>query len=161
VEIHISYSVRNRVFTDAGLTQLPYTQNMTLDPASEKTLVGVLGTVGAWHRWAPRYSLCHLESLVRGLVPDLLCVEICRADWEAGNLATLPFEYRHCLAPLCRQLGIIIVSVGNAWRGPPSPLRLALALGAGPHWFNSQAADRWHQAWARLSSCPPKQTKKW
>ena len=125
---------------------------MTPKAASEKTPVSVLGTVGAWHRWAPRYSLRHLESLVRGLAPDLLCAEVCCADWEVGNLVAFPFEYRHCLVPLCRQLGVIIVPVGNAWRGLPSPLRLALALGAGPHWFNSQTADRWHRAWARLSS---------
>jgi len=125
----------------------------------EKTTVGVLGTLGAWHYRAPHYGLHHLEALVRGFAPDLLCAEINRADWEAGRLAPLPLEYRECLVPLCRELGIIVVPVGDRWLGlslskpgPPSPLRLALPLGAGPRWMNSAAADRYHRAWAWL--CP-------
>jgi hypothetical protein len=117
---------------------------------SRWTLVGVLGTAGAWHLWAPRYRLHHLEAVVRTFAPDLLCAEIDRADWEVGRRAALSLEYRECLVPLCRELGIIVVPVGNQWRGPPSPLRLALALGAGPRWANSPAVDRWHRAWARL-----------
>jgi hypothetical protein len=116
----------------------------------EKTPVGVLGTAGAWHRRAPGYSLRHLEALVRGFAPDLLCAEINRADWEAGGLATFPPEYRQRLNRLCRELGVIVVPVGDRWRGPPSPLRLALPLGAGPRWVNSAAADRWHRAWSRI-----------
>ncbi|MFQ6101842.1 MAG: hypothetical protein ACE5OS_11505 [Anaerolineae bacterium] len=112
----------------------------------------MLGTVGAWHRRAPHYSLRHLEALVRGFAPDILCAEVNRADWEAGRLGTFPPEYRECLVPLCRELGVIVVPVGNRWRGPPSPLRLALLLGAGPRWVNSAPADRWHRAWARLCS---------
>ena len=118
----------------------------------KKTPVGVLGTVGTWHRRAPGYSLRHLEALVRGFAPDLLCAEINRADWEAGHLAALSPEYRECLVPLCRELGIIVVPVGDRWRGMPSPLLLALTLGVGPRWMNSAAADRWHRAWARAYS---------
>jgi len=116
----------------------------------EKTPVGVLGTVGAWHRRAPRYGLRHLEALVRGFAPDLLCAEVNRADWEAGCLAALPPEYRECLVPLCRELGVIVVPVGDRWRGLPSPLRLALPLGLVPRWLNSAAADRWHRTWAQI-----------
>jgi hypothetical protein len=115
----------------------------------EKTPVGVLGTVGAWHRRAPGYSLRRLEALVRGFAPDLLCAEINRADWEAGRAAAFPPEYHECLVPLCRELGVIVVPVSDRWRGPLSPLRLALPLGAGPRWVNSATADRWHRAWSR------------
>jgi hypothetical protein len=116
----------------------------------ERTPVGVLGTVGAWHRWAPGYSLHHLEALVRCFAPDLLCAEINRADWEASRSATFPPEYRDRLVPLCQELGVIVVPVGDRWRGLPSPLRLALPLRAGSGWVNSATADRWHRAWARL-----------
>jgi len=119
---------------------------------SGRTPVGVLATMGAWHLWAPRYHLRHLEALVRHFAPDLLCAEIDRADWEAGRWAAFPLEYRQCLVPLCRELGVIVVPVGNRWRGLPSPLRMALLLGASPAWVNGAAADRWHQAWARICS---------
>jgi len=115
-----------------------------------RTPVAVLGMAGAWHRWAPRYKFRHLEALVRRFAPDLLCAEIGRADWEAGRQRALSPEYRECLVPLCRKLGVTIVPVDNHWPGPPSPVRLALALGAGPRWLNSTLVDRWHRAWARL-----------
>jgi hypothetical protein len=54
----------------------------------EKTTVGVLGAVGTWHQWAPHYGLCHLEALVRGFAPDLLCAEVNRADWEPGRIGS-------------------------------------------------------------------------
>jgi hypothetical protein len=110
----------------------------------------MLGTLGAWHRRAPNYGLEELETLVRGFAPDLLCAEISRADWEAGRVAALPVEYRESLMPVCRELGVVIVPVGAPWHGPPSPLRVALAVGAGPRWINSVQADRCHRAWALL-----------
>ena len=116
----------------------------------ENTPVGVLGTVGAWHHWAPRYGLRRLEMLVRGFAPELLCTEINRIDWEATRLVRFSPEYRECLVPLCRELSITVVPVGDRWRGPPSPLRLTLPLGAGPGWINSPAADHWHRTWAQL-----------
>jgi uncharacterized protein len=116
----------------------------------DKTWVGVLSTVGAWHRWAPGYGLHHLEMLVRSFAPDLLCAEINQDDWEAMRMTMLPPEYREPLIPLCRALDIIVVPIGNEWSGLPSPLRLALPLGIGPRWINSIVADRWHQVWARL-----------
>lgn len=119
---------------------------------SNKTTIGVLGTVGTWHRRAPGYGLRHLESLVRDFAPDILCAEIDRAEWEAGRLANLPLEYRECLVPLCRELGVTVVPVGDGWRGLPSPLRLAFPLGAGSRWVNSATADRWYWAWARVCS---------
>jgi uncharacterized protein len=118
-------------------------------PEIEKTPVSVLGTVGAWHRRALKYRLRHLEALVRDFAPDLLCAEINRADWEAGHLAALSPEYRECLVPLCRELDVIVVPVGDRWRGLPSPLRLALPLGLGPRGMSSTAANRWHRTWMR------------
>jgi hypothetical protein len=88
--------------------------------------------------------------LVREFAPDLLCAEITRAEWEARRLESFPPEYRECLVPLCRKLGIIIVPVGSPWQGPLSPLRLALLVGGGPSWANSGAADGWNRLWARL-----------
>lgn len=115
-----------------------------------RTWVGLLGTAGAWHRRAPAYSLGRLEALVRGFAPDLLCAEINRTEWEKERPAALSPEYRDCLIPLCRELGVVVVPVGDRWQGMPSPLRVALLLGAGSSWINSAAADRWHRAWARL-----------
>jgi len=124
---------------------------MVADEACQaKTAVAVLATLGTWHRRSSRYTLRHLAALVRGFAPDLLCAEIDRTEWEAGRQSSLSIEYRDCLVPLCRQLAIIVVPVGDRWHGPPSPLRLALALGAGPHWVNAPAADRWHRLWSRL-----------
>jgi hypothetical protein len=120
----------------------------------KRTPVGVLGTVGAWHHWASGYSSHHLEVLVRGFAPDLLCAEINRTDWEAGRAVAFPPEYRERLVPLCRDLGVIVVPVGDGWRGLPSPLRLALVSGVGPGWVNSVMADRWHRAWARFGPNP-------
>jgi hypothetical protein len=109
----------------------------------------LLGTLGALHRFAPGYGLKELEALVRATAPDLLCAEISQTDWETGRVVAAPIEYRQCLLPLCQELGIVIVPVGTPWRGPPSPLRLALALGAGSRWINSAEADRCHRIWAR------------
>lgn len=122
---------------------------MSRHPWIQDTAIGVVGTVGRWHRWAPGYSLGKVEELVRRFRPDLVCAEILPSDWEAGRMDHFPPEYQGRLIPLCRSLSITIVPVGNRWPVPPSPLRLALLLGAGPHWLNSPAADRWHQLWAR------------
>ena len=121
------------------------------ESSSGVTTIGVLGTVGGWHCWAPRYGLRHLESLVRGFAPDLLCAGINRARWEGGRLNQFPLEYQECLVEICRELGTIIVPVGDGWLGYTSPLRLALLLGAGAALINSAAADRFHRVWARLS----------
>lgn len=118
----------------------------------ETTPVGMLGTLGAGHHRAPSYGPQHLEALVRSFAPDLLWVEINRTDGEAGRVEPLPVEYPECLMPLCPELGAVIVPVGNRWRGWPSPLRLALRLGAGLRWVNSEDADRCHRIWADLWS---------
>jgi hypothetical protein len=120
------------------------------EPIPAKTPVGILGTLGAWHRRASAYGLQEVEAIVRAWAPDLLCAEINQADWEAGRVAALPVEYRECLLPVCRELGVVLVPVGDHWHAPPSPLRLALPLGAGPRWINSAEADRCHCLWAHL-----------
>jgi hypothetical protein len=114
------------------------------------TPVGILGTLGAWHRRAANYDLDNLVALVRGFARELLCAEIDRADWEAGRLAALPVEYRECLVPVCRELSAVMVPVGAPWRGLPSPLRVVSGVGAGPRWINSVRTDRCHRIWARL-----------
>jgi hypothetical protein len=115
-----------------------------------KSTVGVLGTVGAWHRWARGYSLAQLGEWLRRFQPDLVCADIERCDWETGSQNRLSLDYRACLVPLCRQLGITIVPVGNPWPGIPSPLRMVLLVGVAGHWINLAAVDRWHQVWAGL-----------
>lgn len=122
------------------------------DSLPETTRVGIIGTLDAWHHRAPSYNLQDLEALARSFAPDLLCAEINRTDWEAGRVESLPVEYLECLVPLCRELGAMIVPVGNRWRGRPSPVRLALRLGAGSRWVNSAGADRCHRIWAHLWS---------
>jgi hypothetical protein len=130
---------------------------MSHKSANIETTVGVLGTVGSWHLWAPRYGLNHLERLVRAFAPDLLCAAINPAGWEGRHLAHLSVEYRECLVGLCREMGIIIVPVGDGWCGRISPLRLALLLGAGAAAMNSAFADRFHRAWARFSHDSPRE----
>jgi hypothetical protein len=118
--------------------------------AAGRTVLGILGTAGSWHALLPCYPLRRLGELVRAFAPDLLCAEINRDDWEARRLEAVPLEYRECLLPLCRQLGVIVVPVGDRWAVPASPLRLALLLGAGPRWMCRPAMVRWQRAWARL-----------
>jgi hypothetical protein len=119
-------------------------------PVAEKTRAGVLETAGSWHALLPRYRLRRLEELVRGFMPDLLCAEINRDDWESQRFGSFPLEYRECLLPLCRQLGAIVIPVGDRWPVPPSPLRLAILFGASLRWMCRPAALRWQRAWARL-----------
>ena len=83
-------------------------------------------------------GMLDFELELREMHPDIFIVN------EDGNIP----EKR----ALCRELGIIVVPVGDRWRGLPSPLLLALTLGVGPRWMNSAAADRWHRAWARAYS---------
>jgi hypothetical protein len=47
-------------------------------------------------------------------------------------------------------MGVTVVPVGDHWPVSPSPLRLALLLGAGPRWMCRPAVLRWQRAWARL-----------
>ena len=96
---------------------------------------------------------CHVLS--DNMLPDdLLCAEIARAEWEAHDVPSLRPECQDQLVSLCRELGIVIVPVGDCWHGLSSPLRLAALLGAGTRFLNSGFADRLHRAWARLGPDP-------
>src|SRR5581483_5144485 len=66
------------------------------------------------HREPIRYDLACLTELVEELDPDLLFAELQREAWEAGNLSTVPFEYREALIPLAARTNIVIVPIQGA-----------------------------------------------
>lgn len=74
----------------------------------------MLGTLAELHRKPIQYDLKTLRRLVKDLQPDLLCVEIHPDDWQAGELSSLPPEYREALVPLSRRTDIIIVPVSGS-----------------------------------------------
>ena len=81
---------------------------------TNKTRVAVLGTLADLHREPIRYDLACLMELVEELDPDLLFAELQREAWEAGNLSTVPIEYREALIPLAARTNIVIVPIQGA-----------------------------------------------
>ena len=96
-----------------------------------KTSVAVLGTLADFHREPIAYDLGALLGLVKGLEPDLLCLDITREEWATQDFASLPPEYREALVPLARQTDIVVVPVADARPRPEPVLRgLRGAIGA-------------------------------
>lgn len=91
-----------------------------------KTRVAILGTLGALHAEPVAYDLACLRSLIEGLEPDLLGVELEPAAWESGDLGTAPLEVRQALLPAARRTDTVVVPLGG-----PSPRELAPPEGGG------------------------------
>lgn len=79
-----------------------------------RSRVAMLGTLAELHRQPFPYDLRALRRLVKDLQPDLLCAEIHPDDWQAGELNSLPPEYRETLVPLSRRTNIIIVPISGS-----------------------------------------------
>ncbi|MCL5960207.1 MAG: hypothetical protein M1358_13005 [Chloroflexi bacterium] len=75
--------------------------------------ITLLGTLRELHTVLPDYDLQRLRDLVAEKKPDLLCVEIDRTDWEAGNLSEAPIESREALAGLSRTSEITLIPIGE------------------------------------------------
>ena len=96
---------------------------------ARKGRVAVLGTLADLHRRAPAYDLKVLARLVGQIQPDLLCAEVRRDHWEAGQLSQMSLEYRQALVRVCRRSNIVLVPVaaeqtdvltlpeGKRWQG--------------------------------------------
>jgi hypothetical protein len=85
-----------------------------------RSRVAMLGTLAELHQKPIQYDLRALRRLVKDLQPDLLCAEIHPGDWQAGELSSLPPEYREALVPLSRRTNIIIVPVSGSRTGSSS-----------------------------------------
>ena len=112
--------------------------------------VAILGTLAELHKEPIQYDLKALRRLVKDLQPDLLCAEIHPDDWQAGELSSLPPEYREALVPLSRRTDIIIVPVSGsrvrelfAPRGERSPSfrSLVVRLLNGQLWLMQRLAN--------------------
>ncbi|MHB1005972.1 MAG: hypothetical protein ACYC3S_10060 [Chloroflexota bacterium] len=97
-----------------------------------KTTVALLGTLRDLHASMPTYDWTHLAQVVEKARPDLLCVEMDKPDWEAGNLASAPVEDAEALVPLSQRTEITLVPIGAGGRlwtdsGVAAPRRGVLA----------------------------------
>lgn len=95
-----------------------------------KTRIAVLGTLSELHRQPIHYDLAELESIVNAVQPDLLGVEVERAEFERNDLSRAPVEVREALVPLSRRSAIVLVPIGSPspdeLSGPKAGLRAAL-----------------------------------
>lgn len=89
--------------------------------------MAVLGTLAEFHREPIPYDLEALVRLVGSIQPDLLCLDIIPAQWQARDFGGLPPEYRSALLPLAYQTDMVVVAVAGdhppaeadapGWRG--------------------------------------------
>jgi hypothetical protein len=91
-----------------------------------RTRLALLGTLGHLHTEALRYDLACLRSLVEGLEPDLLGVEVEPEAWQLGDLSGAPVEVREGLLPAARRTDTVIVPLAG-----PAPGELAPPQGDG------------------------------
>lgn len=101
-----------------------------------KSRVAVLGTLSDLHRHIPAYDLNVLARLVKQIQPDLLCAEIGRDHWEAGDLSRMPVEYREALVRVCRRSNIVLVPVA----GPCALETDVLSVWDGGRWHGLRGA---------------------
>ena len=87
---------------------------------AQKTTIAVLGTLAEFHREPIPYDLSALVQLVAKINPDLLCLDITPAKWQAQDFSDLPPEVGEALVPLAYQTDIVVVPIaGNIL--PPRP----------------------------------------
>ena len=74
-----------------------------------KTRIALLSTLSDMHTQPIHYDLAALAAIVKRINPDLLGVELPRADWEASRLDQAPLEVRHSLLPLAELSDVVAV----------------------------------------------------
>lgn len=104
--------------------------------ATTKSTVALLGTLRELHTSLQGYGFQTLQELASSKSPDFLCLEIDRADWEAGDLDRAPVESAHSLVPASQAEDIVVMPIGSGGRSweesgiPPPRQGLAAALRA-------------------------------
>jgi hypothetical protein len=83
---------------------------------SNKTRLAILGTLADLHCQALPYDLDCLRQIVIDRSPDLVCAEVTRNIWEAGDLSTAEVEVREALAPVAAMTDIVLVPVAPSQR---------------------------------------------
>ncbi len=112
-----------------------------------KTRIALLGTLSELHRQPIQYDLAEVAHITEALLPDLLGVEVERAEFERDDLSHAPVEVREALVPLARRSDIVLVPIGAAspdeLRAPQASLRAALnrVLDAMVAWLQRTAND--------------------
>ena len=82
-------------------------------PAAVRTPVAVVGTLAEFRRDPVPYDLSALVRFVRGISPDLLCLDMTLEQWQRRDFGGLPVEYRDALLPLADQTDIVVVPIGD------------------------------------------------
>ncbi len=82
--------------------------------AFDRTRVAVLGTLSHLAERPSRHDLDELERIVAEIQPDLLGVEVERAEFERGDLSSASLEVRDALVPLSRRSDVVLVPLGSA-----------------------------------------------
>ncbi|MBI3361460.1 MAG: hypothetical protein HY023_10160 [Chloroflexi bacterium] len=98
-----------------------------------KNRIATLGTMSDLHAEATAYDLQTLAQIAAGLAPDLLCLEVARAAWEAGEVGRASLPIRAALAPVADRSDIVIIPVAAGPRDhadftPAGGLRAAVTL---------------------------------
>jgi hypothetical protein len=108
-----------------------------------KTRLATLATMAELHAEASRYDLVALTRLVGEVMPDLLCVEVTRAAWEAGVMDEASLPIRAALNPLAQRSDIVIVPIAA---DPREHAALAPSAGRGTGWVTAlERLHRWVQ----------------
>ncbi len=76
-----------------------------------RSRLAILGTLSELHRQPIVYDLACLRRLVAEVAPDILCAEITREAWEAGDLSQTPVEVREALAPVEAATDIVLIPI--------------------------------------------------
>ena len=81
-----------------------------------RSRLAVLGTLSELHHEPIAYDLACLRRLVIEVAPDILCAEITRDAWEAGDLSHASLEVREALASVESSTDIVLVPVAASQR---------------------------------------------
>ena len=102
-----------------------------------RTRLAILGTLFDLHRELLPYDLAALRQLVVELAPEILCAEITKGTWEAGDLTSAEVEVREALAPVVAVTDTVLVPVA-----PTEHQFLDFAPRAGWRWSLVRALER-------------------
>lgn len=73
----------------------------------------VVGTLAEFRPDPVPYDPAALVRFVRGINPDLLCLDMTTQQWQERDFGGLPAEYRDALLPLAEQSDIVVVPIGG------------------------------------------------